>query len=141
MESYKLLKDFFDNREVAHKATKPLGKKAIGEVIFFEGETKKYSFKKDGKFATLFDTPPIKPDFTIKLELGAIKKLVEFKSESVGDFGIKFFQIMRAQKEGERIEVKLHIGLFKIMTKGYLKVLLLGGPMVKSIAKKVFSKK
>ena len=141
MESYKLLKDFFDNREVAHKATKPLGKKAVGEVIFFEDETKKYTFKKDGKYATLFDETPQKPDFTMKLESGAVKRLVEFESENVGDFGIKFFQIMRAGKDGEKIEVKLHIGFFKIMTKGYLKVLLLGGPVVKSAAKKIFSKK
>lgn len=141
MESYKLLKDFFDNRIVANKATKPLGKKALGEVIFLEDDTKRYSFKKDGKFATLFDIPPRKPDFTMKLEQKAVKKLVEFESENVGDFGIKFFQIMKAKKDGEKIEVKLHIGIFKIMTKGYLKVLLLGGPVVKSAAQKVFSKK
>ncbi len=141
MESYKLLKDFFDNREVAHKATKPLGKKAVGEVVFFEDETNKYTFKKDGKYATLFDEAPQKPDFTMKLESGAVKKLVEFESENVGDFGIKFFQIMKAGKAGEKIDVKLHIGFFKIMTKGYLKVLLLGGPVVKSAAKKIFSKK
>ena len=141
MESYTKLKDFFDNREVAHKATKPLGKKAIGEVIFKEDETKIYTFKKSGKFGTIFDEVPTKPDFTMKLEAGAVKKLVEFESENVGDFGIKFFQIMKAKKENEKIEVKLNIGFFKIMTKGYLKVLLLGGPVVKAAAKKIFSKK
>lgn len=141
MDSYKLLKDFFDNRDVAHKATKPLGRKAIGEVIFKENPDKKYVFKKSGKFASIFDEKIKKPDFTMMLESGAVKKLVEFESENVGDFGIKFFQIMKAKKEGERIDVKLNIGVFKIMTKGYLKVLLLGGPLVKSVAKKVFSKK
>ena len=141
MESFNKLKDFFENREVAHKATKPLGKKVIGEVIFKEDETKSYSFKKSGKFAGLFDELPKKPDFTMILESEAVKKLVEFESENVGDFGIKFFQIMKAKKEGEKIEVKLHIGFFKIMTKGYLKVLILGGPIVKSAAKKIFSKK
>ena len=141
MENYKLLKDFFDKREVAHKATKPLGKKAVGEIIFLEDDNKSYSFKKNGKFATLFNESPDKPDFTMKLETNAVKKLVEFESENIGDFGIKFFQIMKAKKEGERIEVKLHIGIFEIMTKGYLKVLLLGGPIVKAVAKKVFSKK
>jgi len=141
VDSYKLLKDFFDNRDVAHKATKPLGRKAIGEVIFKENPDKKYVFKKSGKFASIFDEKIKKPDFTMMLESGAVKKLVEFESENVGDFGIKFFQIMKAKKEGERIDVKLNIGVFKIMTKGYLKVLLLGGPLVKSVAKKVFSKK
>ncbi len=141
MDNYNKLKHFFDTREVAHKATKPLSKKSLGEVIFFEDDTHKYSFKKEGKYATLFDEVPKSPDFTIKIEQGAINQLVSLESEDIGDFGIKFFQIMRNQKENERIEVSLHIGLFKIMTKGYLKVLLLGGPMVKTIAKKVFSKK
>ena len=140
MESYNKLKDFFDNREVAHKATKPLGKKAIGEVIFLEEPNKSYTFKKSGKFGSIFDETPKKPDFTMKLEAGAVKKLAEFKSENVGDFGIKFFQIMKAKKEDEKIEVKLNIGFIKIMMKGYLKVLLLGGPVVKAAAKKIFSK-
>ena len=140
MESYKKLKDFFENREVAHKATKPLGKKAIGEVIFKEDESKSYTFKKYGKFGGIFDEIPKKPDFTMKLDSGAVEKLIEFKSENVGDFGIKFFQIMKAKKENENIEVKLNIGFFKIITKGYLKVLILGGPVVKSAAKKIFSK-
>jgi hypothetical protein len=141
MNSFESLKDFFDNREVAHKATKPLGKKAIGEIIFKDDESKSYTFRKEGKFSSIFDETPNQPDFTMKLEEGAVKKLVEFQSENVGDFGIKFFQIMKAKKEGENIDVKLHIGIFKIMTKGYLKVLLLGGPVVKSAAKKIFSKK
>jgi hypothetical protein len=73
MKDYDLLKKFFDEREVAHKATKPLSKKALGEVIFFEDETKKYTFKKLGKYATLFDEEPKKPDFTIKLQSEAVK--------------------------------------------------------------------
>lgn len=141
MNGFELLKDFFDNREVARKATKPLGKKAVGAVIFKEEENKVYTFRKDGKYATLFDEVTKNPDFTITLEYGAVKELVEFKSENVGDFGVKFFNLMRKKEEGKRISVKIHIGFFKIMTKGYLKVLLLGGPVVKSLAKKVFSKK
>ncbi len=141
MNSFEKLKDFFDNREVAHKATKPLGKKAIGEVIFLEEPGKSYTFKKSGKFATLFEESIKKPDFTMKLSIGAVEDLVNFKSENVGDFGIRFFKLLKANEKGKEVEVKINIGFFRIVTKGYLKVLLLGGPIVKSVAKKVFSKK
>ena len=139
MNSYEKLKDFFDNREVAHKATKPLGKKAKGEVIFSD-ENKSCLFRKDGKHATLFDEPISKVDFTITLSNGAIEELVGFESENVWDFGLKFFKILKAKESGKEISVNINIGFFKLVTRGYLKVLLLGGPIVKSVAKRIFKK-
>jgi len=140
MNSFEKLKDFFDNREVAHKATKPLGRKAKGEVVFLD-DNEAYLFRKDGKTATLFKDEKIKKvDFTIKLSNGAIDELVNFQSENVGDFGIKFFKLLKAKEKGKEIEVKINIGFFKLVTRGYLKVLLLGGPIVKSIAKKIFKR-
>lgn len=150
--SYQKLKDFFDQRPVAHKATSPLGKKALGAVIFRNEPTQSYSFKRSGKFATLSEESPAKPDFTIRLDPGAVDELVAFPSESVGDFGVKFFKMLKRQNENQKIELSIHIGFFKIVSRGYLKVLLLGGPVVMSVLKdfgvsgvsslkKLFSKK
>jgi len=140
MNSYEKLKDFFDNREVAHKATKPLGKKAKGAVVFSDLDNKTVLFKKNGKYSTLFEEDYSNSDFTITLSDGAIEELINFQSENVGDFGLKFFKILRAKEQGKEINVKINIGFFKLVTRGYLKVLLLGGPVVRSIAKKVFTK-
>ncbi len=138
MTAFEKLKNFFDEREVAHKATKPLGKNAVGEVIIIiNEEPKSYAFKKSGDFATLFDEKAIEPDFTMKLEEGAVDEMINLKSESVGDFGVHFFKVFKAKEEGKIIKLKLNIGFFKIISKGYLKVLLLGGPIVLSALTKL----
>ncbi|MBN2694434.1 hypothetical protein JXR93_07205 [bacterium] len=148
------LKDFFENRDVAKKATNPLSKKAEGEVVFSIDKTKSYSFRRvDGEsYSSIFENSPKEPDFTITLSEGALNELISLKSESVGDFGVLFFKLLKNKESGKEVSLKIHIGFIKMISKGYLKVLLLGGPVVMSALtklgvhgidgiKKIFSKK
>jgi hypothetical protein len=153
-ELYLKLKDFFENRDVAKKATNPLSKKAEGGVIFLNDKSKSYSFKRvEGEnYSSIFENSPKEPDFTISLSEGALNELISLKSESVGDFGVLFFKLFKNREEGKEIYLKIHIGFIKMISKGYLKVLLLGGPVVMSALtklgvqgidglKRIFSKK
>ncbi len=134
MDSFNILKTFFESKEVAFKATGVLGKKARGKVILEDGEC---LFRKEKKIASVFKEEAKKVDFTLKLNNNAVVELTSLESEDVGEFGVKFFKKLK-NKDG--VELDIHIGFFKIITRGYLKVLLLGGPVVKTMAKRVFSK-
>jgi hypothetical protein len=76
-----------------------------------------------------------KPDITIKTLHSVAEKILSDAHDDPKDFLDNGIDIMLNTQTREKTEIKIHIGLFKIITHGYLKVLKMGGPKFLNILK------
>lgn len=77
-----------------------------------------------------------KPDITIRTTYSVAEKILNNADDDPRDFLDNAIEIMLNAETREKTEVNIHIGLLKIITRGYLKVLKTGGPKFLNILKK-----
>jgi len=75
------------------------------------------------------------PDITIKTSHLVAQKVLSDAHDDPRDFLDNAIETMLDAKAREKTETKIHIGLLKIVTRGYLKVLKMGGPKFLNILK------
>jgi hypothetical protein len=120
-----VLQRFFESCEAARRASKPL-KKAAAVGVRFTDVPGEFHFKLiDGK-PRFSEGPAEDPDFELTLEPQAVSAIAAQPDADVGDLGILFFQRIVAKD----IRVKLHSGLIKLTTRGWLSVMAQGGGKV-----------
>ncbi|MBS2021411.1 MAG: hypothetical protein JST92_03310 [Deltaproteobacteria bacterium] len=124
-----VLTRFFESSPAAKTAAGSLGSKAEVGVRFTDvpGD---FRFFADSKKPRLVPGKASDPDFELEIAPGAVKNIAGQPNADVGDLGILFFQAMVAGDAANKIRVKLHSGLFKLTTRGWLSVLASGGPKV-----------
>jgi hypothetical protein len=126
-ESFQALKTFFETAAVARKATKPLHDEAEVALQLDAGPA---HFKvKDGR-ATVAEGPAQKPDFTLTLPDGAVKRITALESDDVGEFGIEFFKLVLEHDPATKVKVKIDAPTGTLLSHGYLGVLAQGGMKV-----------
>jgi SCP-2 sterol transfer family protein len=126
-ESFQALKTFFETAEVARKATKPLHDTA--EVALqLDGGPAHFTVK-EGR-ATVLEGPAQKPDFTLTLPDGAVKRITSLQSDDVGEFGIEFFKLVLEHDPAAKVRVKIDAPTGTLLSHGYLGVLAQGGMKV-----------
>jgi hypothetical protein len=117
------LQEFF-SRPVAIKGTSPLSPDA--EVLLVvNGQP--YTLARKGKKPALMEGAPAKPDLTFEIPTKALEGLVDITTEEVGEIGIAIASHLIHPNPELRMTVKVHIGFFPLIRKGYLSVLPLGG--------------
>lgn len=121
------LKKFFETAEAARKATKPL---ADGAEVGLQLDGGVAHFTMTGGKPQVLDGPPKKPDFTLKLPDGAVKRITALKSDDVGEFGIEFFKLLLEKDPGSKAGVRIDASTGQLLSHGYLGVLAVGGVKV-----------
>ncbi len=121
------LKYFFENTEVARKATRPLAPDAQVALKLDGGEA---HFTMTGGKPQVVDGPAPKPDFTLTLPDGAVERLTSLESDDVGEFGIEFFKLVLEHDPKLKAHVKIDASTGQLLSHGYLGVLAIGGMKV-----------
>ena len=120
-----VLQRFFESSEAARRASAPL-KKAAAVGVKFTDVPGDFHFRLiDGK-PRFTEGKADDPDFELTMGPAAVTALAEKPDADVGDLGILFFQRIAAKD----IHVKLHSGLIKLTTRGWLSVMAQGGGKV-----------
>lgn len=125
--SYQSLKYFFENTDVARKATRPLAPDAQVELRL-DGGTAHFSMA--GGKPQVLDGPAPRPDFTLTLPDGAVQRITSLESDDVGEFGIEFFKLVLEHDPKLKASVRIDASTGQLLSHGYLGVLAIGGMKV-----------
>lgn len=128
-EIFELMKVFVEQREVAIKAASSLANGVTVKIVL-DGDPSPYHFIRENKKSHLREGEVNEYDLMFTASEKAIRELVTYESNSIGDFGVKFFSLMKSNDPEIFIKAKLNIGLWKVLSHGYVKVLLKGGASV-----------
>lgn len=127
-ESLEALRTFFRTAPAARRATRPLAREAeVG--LDLGGEP--------ARFTMASGTPEIlpgqarDPDFTLAMPPEAVRRLTTGEG-GVGGLGVAFFQLVLSRDPALGIRVRLHASTPRLLRRGYLRVLALGGFQVAS---------
>jgi hypothetical protein len=122
--SVEALAAFFTGAEVARRATRPLSAEAeVGLDV--AGELARFTMA--GGAPAVLAGPAADPDFTLVLPAGAVERLTAGGLERIGDLGVEFFRLAADREPARRIGIRLHAPTARLVARGYLGVLLLGG--------------
>lgn len=136
-DSFAQLKEFFA-RDVCQKATAPL-RDSVQISVEVEGEPPLILRKQGGRVEVVQGTAE-KPDMTFHVGPQAPGVLLATTTNEVGEIGVEILKLMAHADPAYKIRAKVHIGLFTLLSHGYLSVLPLGGATVtKFLASKGFS--
>lgn len=124
-----LLTRFFEVSTAARTAASSLGAKAEVAVRFTDvpGD---WRFLAEGHKPRLVKEKAHDPDFELELAPGAVRTIAARPDDDVGALGILFFQAMIAKEPENKVRAKVHAGLIRLTTRGWLGVLAHGGPKV-----------
>ncbi len=125
--SYEALKTFFETAEVARKATRPLSHDAEVALQIDGGPA---HFTMAGWKPLVAEGPATRPDFTLTLPDGAVKRITSLRSDDVGEFGIEFFKLVLEKDPALKAGVKIDASTGQLLSHGYLGVLAVGGMKV-----------
>jgi hypothetical protein len=125
--SFDALKNFFETAEAARKATRPLARDAeVG--LDLDGLPARFVMA-SGKPQVL-EGRAEKPDFTLVLPEGAVKRITSLRSDDVGEFGVEFFKLVLEKDPALKARVRIDATTGQLLSHGYLSVLALGGVKV-----------
>lgn len=121
--SLEALRRFFRTAPAARRATRPLARDA--EVALdLGGEPARFAMASGA--AEILPGPARDPDFTLAMPPEAVRRLTAGDA-GVGELGVAFFQLVLSRDPGLRIRVHLHASTARLLARGYLRVLALGG--------------
>lgn len=128
-QAIELLNAIFTRKEAGRKAVRPLRKgTTIG--IRIHGEDQDYAFERTRDSAEIRTGAARDPDFHLTMGKNAVQFIHDTEGARIGDFGVSFFKTLLAEEEEDAVRVQLNAGIFRLTRNGYLKVMLLGGPVV-----------
>ena len=121
--SLEALRRFFREAPAARRATRPLARSA--EVALdLDGDPARFTMASGAP--EVLPGPARDPDFTLALPAEAVRRLTS-GSGSVGELGVAFFQLVITRDPGARVRVRIHASTARLLARGYLEVLALGG--------------
>lgn len=121
--SLEALQRFFRSAPAARRATRPLRREA--EVALDLGGVPARFTMASGA-AEVLAGPARDPDFTLGMPAEAVRRLTSGEA-GVGSLGVAFFQMVLSRDPALRVRVRLHASTPRLLARGYLEVLALGG--------------
>lgn len=118
----------FLSRDVCKKGTAPLHQGV--QLAIFVGEHGPFTIEKAEDQAICRSDAPTAPEMTIHVPAKAFEQLCRSDTQEVGEVGVEIIKLMLHSDPNFRIRAKVHIGLFGLLTNGYLAILPLGGGAV-----------
>ena len=125
-KDFERLEDFVTNHSVAVRSAKPL-KTGVEVGIIFTKDNFECRFVKERKSAKMYRGKAKNPDFELYVGEKVIEHMMEMDSNDIGEFGIEFFKHIMNRTPEENVRPKFHIGFFKMVSHGYIRVIMLGG--------------
>lgn len=129
-QDYEILRGFLEDRDVSIRAAKPLkdGTVLLMQIVddpesYYIMREKKKTYLKQGQ-------PPKDPQISFIISPGAIKRLNDFQTDSIGEFGVEFFKIMVSDDPELTLEARLNTGFLGLTRIGVFGILASGGPSV-----------
>ena len=125
--SFEALRAFFETSKAARKATGPLSREAVVGIELAGGPA---HFTMAAGAARVLEGAAADPDFTLVLPDGAVTRLTSLPGDDVGAFGVEFFKLVLSQKPEEKVRIRVQASTPRLLGRGYLGVLALGGMKV-----------
>ncbi|HEY7724985.1 MAG TPA: AAA family ATPase [Anaeromyxobacteraceae bacterium] len=122
--AFEAIRDFFERAQVARRATRPLAADAEVALDLAGGPAR---FSMEGGRAAVADGPARDPDFTLAIPDQAAARLTGLVGADAGTVGIEFFQLLLDRAPDRRIRVRIHASTARLLGRGYLGVVALGG--------------
>lgn len=122
--SLEALSAFFATAPVARRATRPLAAEA---EVGLEVAGVPARFRMAGGMPAVEAAPAADPDFTLALPAGAVARLLGGDRGSIGDLGVTFFRLATERDPELKVRVRICAPTARLVARGYLSVLLLGG--------------
>lgn len=117
------LRRFFRSAPAAGRATRPLSREA--EVALdLEGGPARFTMASGAP--EILPGPARDPDFALAVPPGAVRRLTSGEA-GVGGLGVAFFRLVLSRDPALRIRVRLHASTARLLSRGYFRVLALGG--------------
>lgn len=127
--SLSILRRFFESHPTWVEAAESVHDGANSEVFFTDREGHYHLMREDGHSLLLEGAAP-SPDFSFLFTPGAIDHLAEMKEGTIGDFAICIFDLITTDDPKLRVGFRVNGPFLRILRRGYLQVLLKGGPRV-----------
>lgn len=122
--SLEALRDFFHSAPAARRATRPLRREA--EVALdLDGEPARFAMASGAP--EILPGPARDPDFALGLPAEAVRRLTAGEGAGVGGLGVSFFRMVLSRDPALRVRVRLLASTARLVRRGYLEVLALGG--------------
>jgi len=109
-------------------AARPIAEGAQSLVVFSHAPGVYHLHREGGKSLLLYG-PPQDPDFGFRFTPRAIELLTETEGD-VGDFAVTLFTLITHPDPEVRIGFRIYAGFPRLIKRGYVQVLLRGGPKV-----------
>lgn len=121
------MRKFFETNEVTRQVVEPLVEGASAEMGF-EGDPKPYTLVRKGGRSLLLPGKPDRPEIVFWFSRGAVEYLTGLKSDRVRDYVLALAECMLDPKGPRLVKFKLTTSMIDATRKGYLRMLLKGGP-------------
>lgn len=126
-ESLAALRTFFETAPAARLATRPLARGARVNLALDGGAAR---FTMESGAPAVLDGAGPDPDFTLTLPAAAVARLAALAGADVGALGIEFFGLVLARDPALKVRVRVDASTARLVGRGYLGVLALGGVKV-----------
>jgi hypothetical protein len=123
------LRSLFLNHPAWLKAAEPIKDGASSRVLFAHLPSEYQLLRQDGQ-SLLLEGPAVEPDFAFYFPKKAIDRLCAVQGTEQADFAIALFDCVVSEDPDEQVGLRILAGLGQIFWKGYLTMLLRGGPRV-----------
>jgi len=112
------------DRPVARRAARPLAPATeVGLVV--AGTVARFAM--EAGRPVVREGASADPDFTLTMPEGAVARLAAQQTDDVGEMGMAFFQLLLERDPALRVGVHLQASTARLLSRGYLAVLALGG--------------
>ena len=128
-ESIDSLQAIFREHPAGQAAVKPL-RTGTKVGLRIHGEDQDYTFERTADGGVISAGRGEGTDFDLTLGVEAVRSICQTEGHGVGDFGVAFLKCLLRSEDEQRVQVRLHAGVFGLTRNGYLKVMALGGPKV-----------
>lgn len=122
------LREHFLSEPVWVDAAQPIQEGSESLVVFSHVEGV-YHLHREGKKSLLLFGPPRDPDFGFRFTPKSIEILTSTKGD-VGDFAVALFTLITHSDPDVRIGFRVYASFPRLLIRGYVQVLLRGGPKV-----------
>ncbi len=125
---FETLKRFIETAPPALEATRPLARGAEVAVVIDGGEATRFTMESGAP--RLVPEAPRDPDFTLALPTGAVRHLTSLATDDVGEYGVAFFSLVLTRDPELKVRVRISAPTVRLLGRGYLGVLAVGGMKV-----------
>lgn len=123
------LRHFFAEHPVWVEAARSVKNGANSEV-YFAGTKGQWHLMRDDGVSYLREGRAPSPDLSFVFTEAAVHRLVSMDGKEISDFAIILFDLITSEDENEKVGFRVTGSFFRILRRGYVQVLLKGGPRV-----------